>query len=326
MKLAIVGVGAIGSVIGAFLARAGVDVTLICRGAQLEAIRSNGLRLKSAGEDFVVRPTASDRPEDFGRQDGIILTAKTYSLAELAPRLKSMTGPDTAIVSTQNGIPWWYLYGAPGPGADQPLEAADPGGVLWRTIGPEHAVAGSVLLPAIMERPGVVNLGAMATMVLGAPKGGHQAFIDGFIKAAAGSGLTTQRADAHASMWAKLRVLLPGGPVSAVTQSSLAALSNIAGVIEMQDRLAGEVTLVARAWGIDLPPLAKRLPMPPGALTHMSSMWQDYESGKPLELDPILLAPIELGRRRGVDTPAIQTLLALLRARVAWRDAKTKVH
>src|SRR5262249_13049688 len=147
------------SVMGGLLSRAGHDVTLICRGAHLKAVRANGLKVKAPPGDFTVYPKATDKPEEVGAQDVVILTAKAYSLPELAPRVSAMLGPQTPVLTTQNGIPYWYLYGAPGDGVDEPLESCDPGGLLWKHLGPERAIAAPVRIPADLVAPGIASIG-----------------------------------------------------------------------------------------------------------------------------------------------------------------------
>ena len=320
MRLAIVGAGAIGSVVGGHLARAGHEITLICRGAHLAAIRERGLTVQTSEGEFTAKLAATDRPEDVGAQDGIILTAKAYSLPELAPRLKNMLGADTPIVSTQNGLPWWYLYGAPGEGANQLLDAVDPGGVLWKHLPPERAVAAPVMLPAVIKAPGVAELGSTPSIVMGAPKGGHASFVANLTAALNESGIPTSNGEAHTIVWTKLRTFIPGATVALLTETVSADLPEIPGMQEYQTNLMSEAIAIAKAWGVELPPPPANFVRARRGGGGKPSIWVDFEAGKPVELDATIAAPLELARKRGVDTPLLRAHFALLNAKVARRD------
>ena len=306
MRLAIVGAGAIGSVIGGHLARKGHDVTLICRGAHLDAVHARGLTVRTSEGEFTTRPKATDRPEDVSAQDGVILTAKAYSLTELAPRLKSMLGPETPVLSTQNGIPWWYRFGVSGAGANEPLESVDPGGVIWRHLPPERAIAAPVMLPAALPTPGIAELGASPSMVVGAPKNGHAKFVAEFTAAMSDAGIPAATGDAHTVVWTKLRTFLPGATVALQTQLPSSDLADIPGMPDLQAALMAETIAVAKAWGVELPP-------PPASFVRVRrgggnkpSIWVDFEAGRPLELDAAVKAPLELAQLRGVETPLMK--------------------
>jgi 2-dehydropantoate 2-reductase len=320
MRLAIVGAGAIGSVVGGHLANKGHDITLICRGAHLDAVRSKGLTVKTPDGEFHTHPQATDRPEDVAPQDGIILTAKAYSLSELAPRLQSMLGPETPVLSTQNGLPWWYLYGVPGPGANEPFEAVDPGGVIWKNLPPERAIAAPVMIPAALPAPGVAEVGTSPSMLLGAPKGNHPAFIAALAAALTESGLPANFGDAHTIVWTKLRTFLAGATVALQTQMITADLSDIPGMQEFQAALMAEGIAVAKAWGVDLPPPPSNFVRVRRGGGSKPSIVVDFEAGKPIELDATVKAPLELGRMRGVDTPLLKAHYALLNAKLARRE------
>lgn len=321
MRLAIVGAGAIGCSIGGHLARAGHEVTLICRGAHLAAIRARGLKLKTHdGSEFVTHPAATDRPEEVGRQDGVILTAKAYSLAELAPRLAGMLGPTTPVVSTQNGVQWWYLAGTDASG---PFETVDPGGSMWTHVGPGRAVGGAAMIICIVREPGVVYHAGDPRLALGpidGAGGSHAGFCADLAGTLTAAGITATAGDGRAIMWTKLRGYIGTGPLATLTQTAPGTLRQIPGMPEFQARLAGEVEATARAWGVELPPVAQVHRPPQTGNTGMPSMWQDFEAGKPLELDAIVQAPIELGQKRGLEMGATASLLALLRAKLLWRE------
>ena len=171
MKVCIFGAGAVGGVFGALLTRAGVDVTLVARGAHLEAMRSKGLTVVSPEESFTVKPRCSDDPQEIGPQDYVIATLKAHSLGPALPALLPLLGPGTALVSAQNGIPWWYGYKLGGPFDGRQLESVDAGGAIWRNVTPQRAIGAVVWQAAALLEPGVVEIGRIGRLTLGEPDG-----------------------------------------------------------------------------------------------------------------------------------------------------------
>ena len=158
MRIAIVGAGVVGSVIAGYLLERGEhEVSLLARGAHLAAIQERGLTVVTNGRQLESRPQASDQPARLGPQDMVVVTAKAHALPALAPALAPMLGPETLVVSAQNGVPWWYFYGTGGSDADTPFETVDPAGIVWRSIGPERALGCVINIPASIVEPGVAH-------------------------------------------------------------------------------------------------------------------------------------------------------------------------
>lgn len=324
MRIAIVGAGAVGGVLAGFLASAGRhEPSLLARGAHLEAIRENGLTVHSPDGVKHSRPKASDRVEDLGKQDIVIVTVKAHGLAALAPSLGPLFGPDTLVVAAQNGIPWWYLHGADPSVPGGPLESVDPGGVIWSAIGPQRAGACVIeVLPARIVGPGVVAHAAPPVLAFGAPRpGDHAETLAALERAFAETGITTSLPpDIRVPLWRKLMLNMAVGPTTVLTGATVGALEAAPGGREVQGRLMRECLAVARAWGVDLEDdIDERLAKGAGIGGHKPSMLQDFEAGRAMEIDPIVTAVVDLAKRRGVAVPTIETLWALtaLKERVA---------
>lgn len=323
MRIAIVGAGAVGSVIaGYLLEHGGHQVSLLARGPHLAAIQAKGLTVLSRGRRLESRPLASDDPAAFGRQDVVIVTVKAHSLPDLAPRLAPLFGPETLVVSAQNGVPWWYFYGSTGADADTPFATVDPDGRIWRAIGPERAIGCVIALPASIAEPGVAHHGGRLRLHIGAPRAGdHAAQLASIAGAFEAAGIETKvSGDIRHDVWEKLLRNNAFGTSSVLTGATTGALHNGPGMIPTIARIMRECLAVAHAWGIELEDkvdaeLAAGAPTP----SHKTSMLQDYEAGRPLELDPIVTAVIDLARRRQVPVPAIETLWALTQLKVATR-------
>jgi 2-dehydropantoate 2-reductase len=319
MRIAIAGAGAVGSVIAAYLGRAGHDVSLLARGPHLAAIRRDGLVHHAPDGVFRSRPEASDRGAALGLQDAVICAAKAHSLPAMAADIAAMTGPDTLLVAAQNGIPWWYFHGLPGPDGGQPLPVVDPGGVLWRTLGPERSVGAVIVLPAHLPEPGVVAHSAWQTLILGAPRpGDHAAALAALAAALESGGMQAPVVDdIRTEIWRKLWTNVAFGPTSMLGLAAMDRLIAAPGMADLTRRLAAETRAVAAAWGCPLADEVEATMARMGRLTSRPSMLQDLEAGRPMELDAILAAPVELAHRRGVAVPILESVLALARLRAA---------
>ncbi|WP_377811376.1 2-dehydropantoate 2-reductase (plasmid) [Azospirillum sp. A29] len=324
MRIAVVGAGAVGGALAGYLAATGRhEVSLLARGAHLAAIRERGLTVRTPTGTLACRPQASDDAGDLGRQDMVIVTVKGHGLPALASSFPALCSPDTLVVAAQNGIPWWYLYGAGDDVTAEPLEVVDPGGALWAAISPERIAACVIeVLPARIVEPGVVAHSAMPVLAFGAPRPGDHA---GKLAALAGSfnaaGATARLpADIRIPLWSKLMLNMAVGPTSVLTGATMGAMEQAPGMAAVQGRLMRECLAVARAWGVDLPDdVDERLGRGSGVPGHKPSMLQDFEAGRSMEIGPIVTAVLELARRRGVPVPTIETLWALtaLKERVA---------
>jgi 2-dehydropantoate 2-reductase len=317
----IYGVGAIGGYLAARLAMAGVRVTGISRGAQLEAIKSRGLTLIEQGRRDTVQIRTAASPQEAGQQEVLFLTLKSNDLPGAAAELRPLLGPDTAVVTVGNGFPWWYFFRA-GPGSVNPtLASVDPRGSLWRLVGPEHAI-GCVVYPAArIVEPGVVEHVYGNRFSLGEPDGTISERLKRIAAMMTSAGLDVPvRQDIRMEIWTKLSINTAYNPVSILTGATLGQMLDDMGTANTLHAIMSEAMAVAASLGSRVPLQPRQLMelTRPLAL-HKTSMLQDLEAGRRVEIDPIAGAVVELARLRNVKTPALDALLALarLRARIA---------
>lgn len=317
MKIAVYGAGAMGGYIGALLSRAGVDVSLIARGPHLEAMRAKGLKLLMGGEEIVTRPFCTDDPAKAGPQDYVLVTLKAHSVPAAVERMRPLFGPDTAVVTGSNGIPWWYFHKLPGPWENARLSSVDPGGRQWDGIGPERAI-GTVLWQACeVVEPGVVRHEYGERMPVGEPDGSRSERVIRLSKALIAAGLKAPvRPQIRNEIWMKLWGNLSFNPVSALTHATLEAMARDPGTRGVIARMMregqsiGEKLGVQFAMGID-----ERIKTAEAVGAHKTSMLQDLELGRPMEIEPLVGVVAELGRLVGVPTPTIDTVYALVAQR-----------
>lgn len=315
MKIAIYGAGAIGGLMGAHLARAGEDVTLIARGAHLAAMQANGLSVMHDGSEFTVHPRAVERPEDAGIQDYIVIALKAQSVPPLADKLAPMLGPKTAVVMAVNGVPWWYFYGVEGPLKDTRLASVDPGDRQWDLIGPERVI-GCVVHPAAeIVEPGRIKHVEGDRFPLGEPNNEKTERVQALSRALIASGLKAPvRADIRTEMWVKLWGNVAFNPLTALTGATLDRVCTEPGSRAVATAMMREVEAVAAALGVKMPiEVERRINGAAAVGAHKTSMLQDFERGRPIELDAIVGAVCELGRLTGVATTTIDTIYALTR-------------
>lgn len=322
MKICIFGAGAIGGYIGAMLARQGdAAVSLVARGAHLVAMQDKGLTLHHDGQVSVCHPTCSDDPASMGVQDYVILALKAHSLPAIVDHLAPLLGPKTAVVTAQNGIPWWYFYKHGGPLDGRQLEAVDPGGRLWQSIGPERAIGSVVWQAAELTAPGVVQLGFGKRLSLGEPDGRSSPRIEALSRVFEAAGIEAPiRSGLRDELWMKLWGNLSFNPVSVLTEGTLAGLARMPESRRVIAAMMEEAQAVGEALGVTFTvDVAARIEMARAVGEHRSSMLQDLAAGRPLELDALLGVVIELGALLGLPTPSCQTVydLTLCRARQA---------
>jgi 2-dehydropantoate 2-reductase len=319
VKICIYGAGAIGGYLGAELARAGSDVTLIARGAHLEAMKKDGLTLLMGDERRVARVRCTADTREAGPQDYVVLAVKAHSVAPALDALKPLLGPTTAVVTAQNGILWWYTYGLAGPLANRHLDSADPGGRIWNALGPERAI-GCVVYPSCeIVAPGVVRHLEGNRFMLGEPDGSRSARVVALAEAFTAAGLKAPvREKIRDDIWFKLLGNATFNPVSVLTGATLEQMGTDPHGREVIRRLMGEAVAVAEELGVAFAmDIGKRIDGAVKVGGHKTSMLQDYEQGRPLELDALVGAVSELGRLTGVRTPAIDLVLDLVRLRLA---------
>ncbi|TDQ80620.1 ketopantoate reductase [Dongia mobilis] len=319
MKIAIYGAGAIGGLMGAYLARAGEEVTLIARGAHLAAMKQNGLVVQHGGDSFTVRPQATDDPASAGIQDFVIIALKAQSVPPLADKLAPMFGPDTAVVMAVNGVPWWYFHGVGGALEGRRLASVDPGDAQWRHIGPERII-GCVVYPAAeIVEPGILKHVEGDRFTLGEPTGEKSDRVTKFSRALIAAGLKAPvRTDIRTEMWVKLWGNVAFNPLTALTGATLDRLCTEPGTRAVAKAMMLEAEAVANALGVKMPvDIERRIDGAAAIGAHKTSMLQDFERGRPIELDAIVGAVAELGRLVSVPTPAIDMIYALTRQKAA---------
>jgi 2-dehydropantoate 2-reductase len=315
LKICVFGTGALGSVFGGRLAAAGEDVTLIARGAQLAAIRKDGLKLIAAGRETAVRPRATDDPAAPGPQDIVLLATKAYSLPQVAGALGPLLGPETGVVMLQNGIHWWHFHGIGGRYDGTRLASVDAEGACERAIGLGRAIGGAVYCPAEVTAPGTVRHAPDPRIVMGEAAGPVSDRLARFAEALGRAGVKGEPvADIRLELWRKLLNLIASAPVAVLTGSNNRALNLDEGTRSVMSRLTAELIAVAGAVGSALPAAAlDRFRQPGDAPANKVSTLQDLERGKPLEIDGVIGVVAEIGRLAGVATPAIDMAYALCR-------------
>lgn len=318
MRFCIVGAGAIGGLLGARLAMAGHEVALVARGPHLAAIASDGLTHRSPeGRETRLRLPASERPEDFGAQDAVIVALKAYSIAPMLDRLAGLLGPQTAVVTAINGLPWWYFQREGGPFDGSPIACLDPGGAMQRALDPARIVGCVVHTAAEVVRPGVVHHTGGARLVLGELDGRETPRLDALAAAIDASGLEAAVSPRiRDDIWAKLIGNLSFNPVAALTGALMNEICDDPRLVALIRRMMEEGIRVGEAHGARFAiGIDERLAMARRIGAAKISMLQDLERGRPLELDAIVSAVIELARRVEIATPTIDGIEALLRAR-----------
>ncbi len=319
MKICVFGAGAIGGYMAAELARAGdAEVTCIARGPHLAAMRENGLKLVyKDGTEHVVEVNATDDPEEAGPQDYVIMALKAHSSAAVADKVAPLLGDDTAFVTAQNGVPWWYFYKLEGEYEGTRVESVDPGHRQWDLIGPERAI-GCVVYPAAeIAEPGVIHHAYGNRFSIGEPSGEKTERVQALSKLMSGAGFRVPvRPRIRDDMWVKIWGNVSLNPISALTGGTLAEMiddPDVCGVIRasmIEAQAVGEALGVKFAIDVE-----KRIEGARDVGDHKTSMLQDLELGRPMEIDALVASVQELGRIVDVPTPTIDTVLGLVKQR-----------
>jgi 2-dehydropantoate 2-reductase len=302
MKFLVVGAGAIGAYVGARMARAGFDVTLFARGPHLKAMQEHGVQVKSTEGDFQARPRVVGSLEEAGPADVIFLAVKAHSLPQLAPQLKPVLGPDTTVVSTQNGIPWWFFQGFGGPWEGLRLERIDPGGAISVAIEARRVVGSIVYLATDVTAPGVIQHIEGNRISIGEPDGTRSERCRRISEALVASGFRCPiTAHIREEIWVKILGNASLNPMSALTRTTLAQMIRDPGVSQVVRNIMQEVEEVSRKLGMELPiTIDQRMAGAEKVGEHKTSMLQDLEAGRPLELEALVGSMVELGERVGV--------------------------
>jgi 2-dehydropantoate 2-reductase len=317
MKIGIFGAGAIGGLLGVKLAQAGADVTFIARGPHLAAMQKDGVTLVSGGERVTVRPRCLADAGEAGVQDYVIVTLKAHSLPDAAPRVARMMGPHSALVTAINGVPYWYFFGLDGPWRDRLVESVDPGGALWNILPPAQAIGAVVYPAAEVSEPGVIEHTYGDRFTLGEPDGSRTPRIEALSKALIAAGLKAPiRPRIRDEIWVKLWGNLAFNPVSALTLATLDRIAGDDGLRSLCRAMMVEAQAAAEALGVRFAiDVDKRIEGAAEVGEHKTSMLQDLERGRPMEIDALLGAVVELGEAVGQEMPTCRFVLALVRER-----------
>lgn len=319
MKICIYGAGAIGAYLGAQLAETDCELSFVARGPHLAAMQANGLTLRANGEEKNIRVTCTDNPADLGEQDVVIITLKAHSVVAIVDQLAPLLGKDTSIVTAQNGILWWYFHKLDSPWEGQQLQFADPGGVIWNSLGPERAI-GCVVYPSCeIVEPGVVRHLSGNRFMLGEPDGSKSDRVVALSRLFTEGGLKAPvRKNIRDDIWFKLLGNATFNPISVLTGATLEQMGNDPDVRTVIHKMMTEAQAVAGELGVKFAmSIDKRIDGGADVGAHKTSMLQDFEARRPLELDALVASVAELGQLVGVATPVLDDVLAMVRLKIS---------
>ncbi|MBV9357817.1 MAG: 2-dehydropantoate 2-reductase [Chloroflexi bacterium] len=317
MRIAIFGAGAIGGLLGVKLFEAGCDVTFVARGPHLAAMQTNGVTLRSGGTSRTVRPRCVAVAAEAGEQDYVFVTLKAHSLPAAAGQIATLMGPRTSLVTGINGVPYWYFYGVDSSWRDRRIESVDPGGCVWQTLPPARVI-GCVVYPAAeVVEPGVVEHSYGERFSLGEPDGSRSERAEQLSQVMQRAGFKAPlRTRIRDEIWLKLWGNLALNPLSVLT---LSTLDRLAGEPDLRSAVRGmmlEAQAVGEALGVRFAvDLEKRIDGAGEVGAHRTSMLQDLERGRPMEIDALLGAVVELGELTDQPMPLSRAVLALVRER-----------
>ena len=313
MKICVVGAGAIGGYVAVRLAQAGHAVSAIARGPHLAAIRAHGLKLVEAAQELVATDLeATDRIADLDTQDVVLLALKAHQIAAVVDDLPVLLGPDTVLVTLQNGIPWWYFQKLRGPYADRVVETVDPGGVLFNAIDPNRIIGCIGYPAATIVEPGVIRHIEGNRFPVGELDGSDSdrvRIVSGLLEQADFKSRVLD--DIRSEIWLKLWGNLTFNPISALTHSTLVDICQFPLTRELAAAMMTEAQVIGERLGARFRvPMERRIAGAEGVGKHKTSMLQDVEAGKPLEIDGMLGVVVELAAITGVEVPTLRALYA----------------
>ena len=317
MKICIYGAGAIGGYLGVQLAHAGADVSLVARGPHLAAMREHGLKLLIDGEERVAQLRCTDDPRELGPQDYVIIALKAHSVPAVLDAMQPLIGPNTAVVTAVNGIPYWYFYKHGGALEGTTLESIDPGGRQWRQLGPERAI-GCVVYPATeVVAPGVIQHVYGNKFPLGEASGERTERVEKLSQLMTAGGLDAPiRENIRDEIWLKLWGNLCFNPISALTHGTLDIIASDPGTRAIARAMMLEAKAIGDKFGVHFRVDVERRINGAGAVgAHKTSMLQDLERGRAMEIDPLVSVVQEMGRLANVPTPTLDVVLALIKQR-----------
>ena len=317
MKICIYGAGAIGGYLGVQLMRAGADISLVARGPHLAAMRANGLKLLIGDEAHVVHPRCTDKPAELGVQDVVIICLKAHSIPAVIDQMLPLIGEHTRIVTAVNGIPYWYFYKHGGAYEGSTLESIDPGGRQWRKLGPERAL-GCIVYPATeIEAPGVVRHVYGNHFPLGEPSGEITGDVKNLAALFSAAGMKAPVLERiRDEIWLKLWGNVCLNPISALTHATLDVICSDPDTRALSKAIMLETQAIAERFGVKFRvDVERRIEGARKVGAHKTSMLQDLERGRPMEIDPLVTVVQEMGRLTGIATPALDMVLALVAQR-----------
>jgi 2-dehydropantoate 2-reductase len=326
VRFLVVGAGAVGAYLGALMTRAGFDVTLHARGPHLRAMQEKGVRVISADDDFIAQPKLVADLKDAGPMDVVFLCVKAHGLPALAAQLSPVMGPDTAVVSTQNGIPWWYFQGDAGALAGTSLERVDPGGVVAQAIDARRVVGSLIYFATEITEPGVVRHNEGNRITLGEPDGTRSERVRKIADALIASGLRAPvTAHLRNEIWVKLLGNVAFNPISALTGATLAKMLGNQDTAALIRNIMQETEALTPKLGVRMQvSIEQRMAGAAKVGEHKTSMLQDLEAGRPLELEAIVGAVLEVGERIGLPMPHTRSVYACTKLLAEGREAVKK--
>ena len=317
MKFCVFGAGAVGGFVGGMVARGDAEVSLIARGEHLSALQASGLKVITPDEEFTVEVPATDTPAELGVQDVIFLSAKAHALTVAAEAMQPLIGPDTVIVSAQNGIPFWYFHAHGGNLDGHTLQTVDPGARIANAIGNERVIGCVITSSNTVEAPGVVRNIGNRVFALGEPDGSQSERLADIAALLAEAGLSAPtEGNIRSEVWVKMWGNVSFSPMAVLTMSKLGPLVEGEDLRALGVAIMEEVQAVSEALGVEFTAtITDRLEGTRRVAGHKTSILQDLEAGRPMEVDGITGAVVELGRLLRVETPMIDLIYALMRQR-----------
>ena len=329
MKICVFGAGGVGSHLAARLARGGAEVSVIARGDHLAAVRRDGILVRTPDCEIAVRVMATDDARDIGPQDAVIVTVKAPSLPSVAADIAPLLAPHTPVVFAMNGIPWWYFFGHGGSLDGRQILRLDPGGAIWRTVGPRRAVGGVIYAASTVVAPGIVRVATRENkLILGEPDGSRSKRTADIATLLRGGGMSAAIAPRiRDAIWAKLIQNLAASTMALLAGTAVDDIYREPSCAEAGRRILNEGEAISHALGcrpeLDVEKIIRTMQ----TLEHKSSALQDLERGRPVEMDSLFVVPLEMARMLGVATPTLDLLTALVRLRLRsaglYEDSRT---
>ena len=314
MKVCIFGAGAIGGYMAVMMKRGGVDVSLVARGPHLAAIKANGLKVVFKDKELSADMPATNDPRELGHQDYVIIALKAHQAWESVDQLKPQLGPNTVVVTAQNGVPRWYFYGLDEKYASLRLNSVDPGNRQWNAIGPQRVIGATVYPATEITEPGVIKHIYGDQFGLGEPNRQPSERLTAFADALTAGGLKPRLYDdIRDDIWIKLWGNLCFNPLSALTHATLDIVATDPGTRAVAKNMMLEAQQIGEHFGANFRvDVERRINGAAGVGAHRTSMLQDLDKRRPLEIDALLTSVQEMGHLANVKTPYIDTVLALV--------------